>query len=71
MSYAQILIYKELIMNEVLQKEYQSKLMSAREAVGLVRSGDTIYVGASSSVAYGLCEAPTAIYSRKTHLYFQ
>ena len=44
-------------MNEVLQKEYQSKLMSAREAVGLVRSGDTIYVGASSSVAYGLCEA--------------
>ena len=44
-------------MNEALRKEYQSRLMSAQEAVGLVKSGDTVYLGASSSVAYGLCQA--------------
>lgn len=44
-------------MNELLQREYQSKLTTAREAVKLVRSGDTVFLGASSSVAYALCDA--------------
>ena len=44
-------------MNETLRKEYESKLTTAAEAVKLVRSGDTVFIGASSSVAYALCDA--------------
>ncbi|NCB74346.1 MAG: acetyl-CoA hydrolase [Clostridia bacterium] len=39
------------------EKEYNNKLMSPQEAVRLVKSGDTVYEGTCTSVAYGLCDA--------------
>ena len=39
------------------KKEYQEKLVSPSEAVRYVHDGDIVYVGCSSSVAYGLCDA--------------
>ncbi len=39
------------------KKDYEAKRMSAAEAVKLVRSGDRVYAGTASSVAYGLLAA--------------
>ena len=39
------------------ESEYQAKKMTAKEAVKRVRSGDRVYVGASSSFAYDLLDA--------------
>lgn len=39
---------------------YAEKLTTAPEAVKCVKSGDTVYVGSTSSLAYKLCEALTA-----------
>ena len=39
------------------REEYQKKLVSPSEAVSCVHDGDIVYVGCSSSVAYGLCDA--------------
>ena len=44
-------------MEESLLREFQQKTITPEEAAQLVRSGDTVYVGAASSIAYGLCEA--------------
>lgn len=45
------------MMNEVLWRQYESKKMSAHEAVNVIRSGDMVHIGAGSSVAYALCDA--------------
>ena len=39
------------------EQEYREKLRTAREAARLIRSGDRVYVGTCSSMAYALCEA--------------
>lgn len=39
------------------EKIYQDKLHTAEEAVKLVRDGDVVYIGTSSSIAYKLAEA--------------
>lgn len=39
------------------KKEYKEKLMSAAECVKLIRSGDRVYTGTASSVAYALLDA--------------
>ena len=39
------------------KKDYEAKRTSAAEAVKLVRSGDRVYAGTASSVAYGLLAA--------------
>ncbi|MBQ6899748.1 MAG: acetyl-CoA hydrolase [Firmicutes bacterium] len=39
------------------KKEYSQKLVSHEEAVRIVKSGDKVYTGTASSVAYGLAEA--------------
>lgn len=39
------------------EKDYEAKRTSAAEAVKLVRSGDRVYAGTASSVAYGLLAA--------------
>lgn len=44
-------------MNEQARKEYNARLVSPQEALRLVKNGDRIYTGTSSSVAYGLDEA--------------
>ena len=44
-------------MKSELENEFKEKTVTAEEAVQVVRSGDTVYVGATSSVAYVLCEA--------------
>lgn len=47
------------------KEEYQSKLCTPEEAVKVIRSGDRIYTGTSSSIAYRLIEA---LYGRKDEL---
>lgn len=47
------------------KKQYQEKCRSVEEAVKSVKSGDRIYVGTASSVAYKLCDA---LYERKEEL---
>lgn len=47
------------------KKEYQEKLRTASEAVKAVRSGDRIYIGTASSIAYRLVEA---LYERREAL---
>lgn len=44
-------------MNRKAQMEYNARLMSADEAVNLVKSGDRVYLGTASSVAYVLDDA--------------
>lgn len=44
-------------MNQQLTKEFRDKTMQASDAVGLVKNGDTVYVGTCTSVAYGLLDA--------------
>lgn len=39
------------------EQEFQEKTVSASEAVRLIKSGDGVWVGTSSSVAYALCRA--------------
>ena len=39
------------------KKEYEQKLVSHQEAVKIVKSGDKVYTGTASSVAYGLADA--------------
>lgn len=47
------------------KKDYEAKRTSAAEAVKLVRSGDRVYAGTASSVAYGLL---AALWDRKAKL---
>ena len=47
------------------KKLYDEKLCSVDEAVKAVKSGDRIYVGTASGVAYKLCDA---LYERKDEL---
>ena len=47
------------------KEEYKSKLRTPEEAVKVIRSGDHIYTGTSSSIAYRLIEA---LYGRKDEL---
>lgn len=51
---------KELAMNSKAQKEYDLRLTSAEEAIRLIKNGDRIYTGTSSSVAYGIDETLAA-----------
>ena len=44
------------------KKIYKEKIRSADQAAGLVRDGDVVYIGTSSSIAYKLAEA---LWSRK------
>ena len=44
-------------MNRENTELYQSKLMTAAEAVKIVKSGDRVYTGTASSGAYALMEA--------------
>ncbi len=44
-------------MTEEMKKEFGEKFMTPQEAVRLVKSGDTVYVGCTSSTANILCEA--------------
>ena len=44
-------------MQPSLAAEYRAKLRTPQEAVRCVKSGDTVYIGCCSSVAYALCEA--------------
>ena len=46
-----------MTMKESSGREYEARRMSAEEAIRLVRNGDRIYTGTSSSVAYALDEA--------------
>ena len=39
------------------KREYERRLMTADEAARLVRSGDRVYIGTCTSVAYALAEA--------------
>lgn len=47
------------------KKMYQDRLCTTREAVGVVKSGDRIYIGTASSIAYKLAEA---LYDRREEL---
>lgn len=44
-------------MNEKTRAEYTARLMSADDAVRLIKSGDRVYFGTASSIVYGLDEA--------------
>ena len=44
-------------MMDALQREFELKTITAQEAAKTVRSGDTVYVGAASTVACALAEA--------------
>ena len=44
-------------MNDHIKKEFEKKCMAPEEAMELIGSGDRIYIGTMSSVAYGLCQA--------------
>ena len=44
-------------MSGTWKNEYTDKLRSPEEAVRLVKSGDTVFVGSTTSVANALCEA--------------
>lgn len=44
-------------MSQDWKLEYQQKLTTPTEAVKMVKSGDTVYAGTCTSVAYTLCEA--------------
>lgn len=44
-------------MKENVKALYDTKLTTPAEAVKCIRSGDTVYVGTCSSVAYALCDA--------------
>lgn len=50
-------MFEERIKNSDIQTEYKEKLTSSQNAVNTVKSGDRIYVGICSSMAYKLCEA--------------
>lgn len=43
--------------NLVYNKDFDDRCMSAEDAVKLVNSGDTVYIGTCSSMAYALCDA--------------
>lgn len=47
-------------MNSKAQKEYDLRLTSAEEAIKIIKNGDRIYTGTSSSVAYGIDETLAA-----------
>lgn len=47
------------------KQEYQEKLHTAEEAVKAVRSGDRVYIGTASSIAYRLVDA---LYERRNEL---
>ena len=47
------------------KKEYQEKLRTAEDAVKVVRSGDRVYIGTASSIAYRLVDA---LYARRAEL---
>ena len=47
------------------KQEYQGKLHTAEEAVKGVRSGDRVYIGTASSIAYRLVDA---LYERRNEL---
>ena len=47
------------------QETYKNKIMSAKEAAKLVKSGDRVYVGTASSFAYDMLEA---LWDRKDEL---
>ena len=44
-------------LNKDWKKEYESKKVSPEEAVKCIKSGDRVYAGTASSVAYGLLDA--------------
>ena len=44
-------------LNKDWKKEYESKKVSPEEAVRCIKSGDRVYAGTASSVAYGLLDA--------------
>lgn len=44
-------------MNQALEKAFQEKTITAAQAAALVKSGDTVYVGACTSYARGLTDA--------------
>ena len=44
-------------MKETIKQEFDAKTMTAQEAVKLVNSGETVFIGICSSTAYALCEA--------------
>ena len=44
-------------MNDAVRREFELKTITAQEAAKMVRSGDTVYVGANSTVACALTEA--------------
>lgn len=44
-------------MDDAVLREFKNKKITAREAAKTVRSGDTVYVGATSTVAHTLIEA--------------
>ena len=45
---------------DMSRETYSERLCTAEEAVRLVKSGDRVYVGSTSSLAYKLCEALAA-----------
>ena len=53
------------IVNPNWKKEYESKKVSTAEAVSCIKSGDRVYVGTASSVAYGLLDA---LWARRSEL---
>ena len=44
-------------MNDEIRKEFERKTVTAQEAVKEVKSGDTVYIGAASTVAHALTDA--------------
>ena len=52
-------------MNKEWKKLYQEKLQTPAEAVKLVNSGDRIFIGTASGIAFQLCDA---LYGRKDEL---
>ena len=52
-------------MNTDWKEFYKEKLQTPDEAVRLVRSGDHVYIGTASGIAFGLCDA---LYKRKDEL---
>lgn len=44
-------------MKETIKQEFDAKTMTAQEAVKLVKSGETVFIGVCTSAAYALCEA--------------
>lgn len=43
--------------NNNWKQEFESKLTTPKEAVQLIKDGDTVYAGTCTSVAYSLCDA--------------